>query len=76
MPRRPPPTPTPRPQPHDPANPLDDAPLEDPGRPLALRLLGLFGALAFVLLGLSSLVPLFQAPPQRPLPDQRPGQLG
>ena len=36
----------------------DDAPLEDRGRGLGLRLLALLGALSFVMLGLSSLAPL------------------
>lgn len=58
----------------------DDAPLVDPGRPMGLRLLGLLGALAFVILGLSTvLLPLLQpAPPQTPppLPDQRGRPIG
>ena len=56
-----------RPNPH--AND-DDAPLEDPGRPLPLRLLALVGAFAFLMLGLSTIVlPLLQAPGQRPNPQ-------
>ena len=48
----------------------DDAPLEDPGRPLGLRLLGLVGAFAFLMLGLSTIVlPLLQGPGQRPSPQ-------
>ncbi|MCT0233307.1 hypothetical protein [Cyanobium sp. ULC084] len=47
----------------------DDWPV-DRGRPLALRWLALVGALAFVMLGLSSLQPLLQPAPQ-PLPGPR-----
>ena len=49
----------------------DDWPV-DPGRPLALRLLALLGALSFVMLGLSVLAPLLHPPqPQPPrMPDQ------
>lgn len=49
----------------------DDWPV-DRGRPLALRLLALVGALSFVMLGLSVLAPLLHPPqPQPPrLPDQ------
>jgi hypothetical protein len=45
----------------------------DRGRPLGLRLLALVGALSFVMLGLSSLVPLLQPQPPSPptMPDQR-----
>lgn len=53
----------------------DDEPLVDPGRNLGLRLLGLLGAFAFVLLGLSSVViPLLQqpSPPSTPDPRSRP----
>jgi hypothetical protein len=44
----------------------------DRGRPLALRLLALLGALSFVLLGLSVLAPLLHPQPAAPprLPDQ------
>lgn len=50
----------------------DDLPLVDPGRNLALRLLALLGAFSFLMLGLASVVvPLLQAPPPPPLPDQR-----
>lgn len=50
----------------------DEAPLVDPGRPLGLRLLGLLGAFAFAMLGLSTvLLPLLQPPPPPPAPDQR-----
>lgn len=43
----------------------DDWPV-DRGRPLGLRLLGLLGALAFVMLGLSVVAPLLQPRPQTP----------
>ena len=53
----------------------DDVPLVDPGRSLPLRLLALLGALGFVMLGLSSLVPLLgppsPPPPAPALQDQR-----
>jgi len=49
----------------------DDWPV-DPGRPLGLRLLALLGALSFVMLGLSSLVPLLN--PQPPAPPRAPDQ--
>jgi hypothetical protein len=49
----------------------DDWPI-DRGRPLALRWLALVGALAFVMLGLSSLQLLLQPSLQpQPLPPQR-----
>lgn len=48
----------------------DDWPI-DRGRPWLLRLLALVGALAFVMLGLNSLLPLLQQPVPRPMPDQR-----
>jgi hypothetical protein len=48
-----------------------DEPLVAPGRALGLRLLALLGAVSFVLLGLSSIVPLLQPPAPPPLPDQR-----
>jgi hypothetical protein len=41
--------------------------------PLPLRLLALLGALSFVMIGLSSLVPLLRPPPPPPLPDERQG---
>ena len=47
----------------------------DPGRPLALRLLALLGALSFLTLGISSLLPILQRPgpgPQRPEPTSKP----
>jgi len=43
----------------------------DKGRPWLLRLLALLGALAFVMLGINSLLPAFEPPAPRPLPDQR-----
>jgi len=48
--------------------PDDDDTIEDRRRPLGLRLLALLGALAFVMLGLSSLAPLLHLPaaPQQP----------
>jgi hypothetical protein len=66
----------------DPKNdPLND-PLEDgdwpvdPGRPWALRLLALLGAFSFVMLGLTSLLPLLQPTPNDPQrqPQPLPGQ--
>jgi hypothetical protein len=59
----------PRPPQQDwrPADDGDDWPI-DPGRPLGLRLLALLGALAFVMLGINSLLPLLQRPQQPPLP--------
>jgi hypothetical protein len=45
--------------------------LEDRGRGLGLRLLALVGAFAFLMLGISSIAPLFQPSPAPPLPDQR-----
>jgi hypothetical protein len=55
----------------------EDGPLVDQGRPLALRLLALLGALSFVLLGISSVTPLLEpvAPPPV-MPDQREGSVG
>ena len=51
---------------------LDDEPLIDKGLSLPLRLLALLGALAFVMLGVSSVVmPLLQQPGPAPMPDQR-----
>jgi hypothetical protein len=43
----------------------------DQGRPLLLRLLALLGALGFVMLGVNSLLPAFDQPSPRPMPDQR-----
>jgi len=44
----------------------------DPGRPWGLRLLALVGALSFVMLGLSSLLPLLQTQPGEPRPQPAP----
>jgi hypothetical protein len=47
----------------------------DPGRALALRLLALLGALSFLALGISSLLPILQRPgpgPQPPEPTSKP----
>ena len=49
---------------------LDDWPI-DQGRPWLLRLLALLGALGFVMLGVNSLLPAFEPPSPRPMPDQR-----
>ena len=43
----------------------------DQGRPLLLRLLALLGALGFVMLGVNSLLPAFEPPSPKPMPDQR-----
>jgi hypothetical protein len=43
----------------------------DQGRPVLLRLLALLGALGFVMLGVNSLLPAFEQPSPRPMPDQR-----
>ena len=43
----------------------------DQGRPLLLRLLALLGALGFLMLGVNSLLPAFEPPSPRPMPDQR-----
>ena len=48
----------------------DDWPI-DQGRPWLLRLLALLGALGFVMLGINSLLPAFEPPSPRPMPDQR-----
>lgn len=57
------------PQPPPPLDDTDDWPV-DRGRPWALRLLALLGALAFVMLGLNSLLPALQPPAPPPMPDQ------
>ena len=52
----------------------DDLPLVDPGRNVALRVLGFIGALAFALMGVSSLVVpwlLMPEPEPQTMPDQR-----
>ena len=56
----------------DPTPPLDDDWPVDRGRPLGLRLLALLGALAFVMLGLSSLAPLLQPSPRQQPPQPQP----
>ncbi|MFM7436726.1 MAG: hypothetical protein ACKOCA_03190 [Vulcanococcus sp.] len=62
----------PKREPHQP-NPLDDGDWPvDPGRPWGLRLLALVGALSFVMLGLSSLLPLLQTQPGEPRPQPAP----
>ena len=48
----------------------DDWPI-DQGRPWLLRLLALLGALGFVMLVVNSLLPAFDQPSPRPMPDQR-----
>ena len=47
----------------------DDWPI-DQGRPWGLRLLALVGALAFVMLGINSLLLVFQQPRPLPVPAQ------
>ena len=60
-----------------PEDPLDDAPLEERGPALWLRLLALVGALSFLMIGLSSMAPLLQpGPPPGPPPDPRRGPVG
>jgi len=59
-----------------PARPLPLEPIDpegwdkDPGRPLALRLLALLGALSFLALGISSLLPILQRPGKGPQPPE------
>jgi hypothetical protein len=50
----------------------DDLPTGQ-GLSLPLRLLALVGALSFLMLGLSSVVPLLRPPPPTPLPDHQRG---
>ena len=46
---------------HFPLEPIDPEGWDkDPGRPLGLRLLALLGALSFLALGISSLLPILQ----------------
>ncbi|TVS05957.1 MAG: hypothetical protein EA413_05620 [Cyanobium sp. PLM2.Bin73] len=52
----------------------DDLPAAQ-GLPLPLRLLALIGAFSFLMIGLSSVVPLLRPPPPRPMPDQHRGPL-
>jgi hypothetical protein len=54
-----------RPLPLEPIDPVDWD--KDPGRPLGLRLLALLGALSFLALGISSLMPILQR--QSPVPE-------
>jgi hypothetical protein len=53
----------------------DDEPLVDPGRSLGLRLLALLGAFSFLMIGISSIVPLLQPLSPPPMPDQRDGPI-
>jgi hypothetical protein len=53
-----------------------EEPLEDRGRSLGLRLLALLGAFAFLMLGISSIVPLLQPPGPAPMPDRRQAPVG
>ena len=58
----------PRPPRHLPVEPIDPEGWDnDPGRPLGLRLLALLGALSFLALGISSVLPLLQR--QGPIPQ-------
>lgn len=50
----------------------NDVPLVDPGRSMGLRLLALLGALSFLMLGVSSILPLLQPPSPVPQPRQAP----
>ena len=54
----------------------DDSLLQPYNRGLGMRGLALLGALSFVMLGISSLVPLLQPPPKPQLPDQRQPPVG
>jgi hypothetical protein len=66
----------PRPARQLPLEPIDPEGWDkDPGRPLGLRLLALLGALSFLALGISSLLPILQRPgpgPQPPEPTSKP----
>jgi GNAT superfamily N-acetyltransferase len=53
----------------------EDEPLADPGRSLALRLLALLGAFSFLMIGLSSLAPLFPSDPEPRQPRPQEGLL-
>ena len=58
----------PRPPRDLPTQPIDPEGWDkDPGRPLALRLLALLGAVSFLALGISSLLPILQR--QGPIPE-------
>ena len=62
------------PLPPEPDDQDADDRLVDRGLPLGMRLLALVGALSFVMLGLNSLLPVFQVPPSPPpMPDRRDG---
>ena len=51
----------PKPPMHFPLEPIDPEGWDkDPGRPLGLRLLALLGALSFLALGISNLLPILQ----------------
>lgn len=54
----------------------EEGPLVDRGRSLGLRLLALLGAFAFLMLGISSMAPLFQPPEPVPIPDRRRAPVG
>lgn len=45
--------------------------LEDRGRSLGMRLLALLGAVAFLMLGISSMAPLLRVPAPPQLPDRQ-----
>lgn len=66
----------PTPPPHRPSGPADDEePLLDPGRSLALRILALLGAFSFLMIGISSIVPLLYPAPPPQTPNQRVGEV-
>jgi hypothetical protein len=64
-----------------PGRPIGHPPDDDndlptgPSLSLPLRLLALLGAFSFLMIGLSSVVPLLRSPPPRPLPDQQRGPI-
>jgi hypothetical protein len=63
--------PTPRKVPIQPVEPLDPEGWDqDPGRPLGLRLLALLGALSFLAIGISSILPILQRPGPAPQPNR------
>jgi hypothetical protein len=49
--------------------------LVDHGRSLGLRLLALLGAVSFLMIDISSIVPLLQPPSPPSMPDQRDGPI-
>jgi hypothetical protein len=69
--------PGPRRPPHrpDPIDSGNEEPLVDRGRSLWLRLLALLGAFSFLMIGISSILPLLQPPSPPSMPDQRDGRL-